>query len=479
MSAKILVVDDVLPNVKLLEIKLTNEYYDVRTAMNGPEALKSVQQDKPDLVLLDVMMPGMSGYEVCQILKENPETADIPIIMVTALTDTADRVKGLEAGADDFLSKPVNDIALFARVRSLLRLKMTMDQLAMRQHTSDQLGMDQTNVTPMKLAADEAEVLVVEDCAPDAYKISEVLEKDKDHAVLVKCQTEALEKIEENQFDLILLSINLHNEDGLRLLSYLRSSNRSRHTPILLIANKDDTERLAKGLELGANDYIMRPFDSNELLARVRSQVRRKRYNDKLHENYETSISMALTDSLTGLYNRRYVTTHLEKQFELFNEQNKPFSVLMMDIDHFKKVNDTHGHDVGDEVLKEFAHRLKQSVRSFDLAARIGGEEFVAVLPETEVGVAAMIADRLRETIATDAFPISSAPGSLRVTMSVGVGEARRGDANTDTILKRADNGLYGAKNSGRNRVCVGADVLSDNGNGSAEEDEDEYHAFG
>ena len=127
MSARVLVVDDILPNVKLLEAKLASEYYDVLTATNGMDALEKVASQSPDIVLLDVMMPGMDGFEVCARIKADPSTAHIPVVMVTALTDTADRIKGLEAGADDFLSKPLNDIALMSRVRSLVRLKMTVD----------------------------------------------------------------------------------------------------------------------------------------------------------------------------------------------------------------------------------------------------------------------------------------------------------------------------------------------------------------
>ena len=163
MSARILVVDDIAPNVKLLEAKLTSEYYDVVTAMNGEEALKKVDETKPDIVLLDVMMPGMDGFEVCRRMKENPEHAHIPVVMVTALTDTEDRVKGLQSGADDFLSKPVNDTALMARVRSLVRLKMAVDEWKTRENTATQLGVVNENSSLMEEDATNANILFVED----------------------------------------------------------------------------------------------------------------------------------------------------------------------------------------------------------------------------------------------------------------------------------------------------------------------------
>ena len=141
MTARVLVVDDILANVRLLEAKLTAEYFDVITAMNGVDALEAVQRARPDIVLLDVMMPGIDGIEVCRRIKSNPATHHIPVIMVTALDQPEDRVKGLEAGADDFLTKPVNDVALFCRVKSLARLKMLTDELSARLESAGEMGM--------------------------------------------------------------------------------------------------------------------------------------------------------------------------------------------------------------------------------------------------------------------------------------------------------------------------------------------------
>src|SRR5258708_18432890 len=140
MTARVLVVDDVELNVKLLEAKLASEYFEVVSTDNGPRALEITEAEPPDIILLDVMMPRMDGFEVCRRLKANPRTADIPVVMVTALSDAADRLRGLEAGADDFLTKPVNDMALFARVRSLVRLKRMMDELRLREEVCGRFG---------------------------------------------------------------------------------------------------------------------------------------------------------------------------------------------------------------------------------------------------------------------------------------------------------------------------------------------------
>ncbi len=453
MSARVLVVDDIMPNVKLLEVKLSSEYYDVLTATSGLEALKKVATESPDIVLLDVMMPGMDGFEVCEKIKKNPDTAHIPVVMVTALTDAHDRVRGLEAGADDFLSKPVNDTSLMARVRSLVRLKMTVDEWRVRENTASHLGVVDEKTNVMDEPVEKANILVVEDQNFESDKFREVLKKDEDIITHVKTGAEAMEHIAKGSFELMVISLNLRNEDGLRLCSHLRSNEKTRSTPILMVAEDQDLQRVAHGLEIGAHDYIMRPVDRNEFLARCRTQIRRKRFQERLRSNYEISLSMALTDSLTGLYNRRYLEVHLQKLLNNNETRRKALGILMLDIDHFKKVNDTHGHNVGDEVLKEYASRLVDSVRSFDLVARLGGEEFVILLPDVTEKRSHFIAERLRTEIAGKPFSCSVPGGKLNVTTSIGGAIIESGGHSSIDVLKRADDALYQAKNSGRD--CV------------------------
>ncbi len=453
MSARVLVVDDVMPNVKLLAAKLTREYFDVLTAYNGQQALELVKKESPDIVLLDVMMPGMDGFEVCQRIRSDPATMHIPVVMVTALSDISDRVRGLEAGADDFLTKPVNDIALFARVRSLVRLKMMMDEWRLRETTSGHFGMLNNGVNLLSESTEKAKVLVLEDSPLDLDKITETLKRDGAEVYSAANCAGALERALGEEFDLVIVSLTLLNEDGLRLCSQLRSHERTRQVPILLMIDEGDLQRVAKGLELGANDYVIKPIDRNELQARVRTQVRRKRYQYRLRANYEQSLSLALTDSLTGVFNRRYVSAHLPRLLDRAADSNKPVSILMFDIDHFKRVNDTFGHDVGDEVLREVAVRSARNLRNFDLVARLGGEEFVVIMPDTDGESALMVAERLRQRIGDAPFVISAPVGEITVTVSVGVAVGGRVGDTVDTLIKRADEALYEAKRSGRNRV--------------------------
>jgi len=453
MPGRILVVDDVLPNVKLLEAKLGAEYFDVLTASNGEEAVDVARREKPDLILLDVMMPVMDGYEACQHIKSDPVTQHIPVVMVTALSDISDRVRGLEAGADDFLTKPLNDVSLFARVRSFIRLKMMMDEWRLREQTSDNFGMPNEPEKLLEVETSGAEILVIEDNRIDSVNIGDVLASDR-HQVDFADSGETGQKMAlARPYDIIIVSLNLKDVDALRLASSLRADDRVRQTPILMVSEDDEIDRVAKGLDLGMNDYIVKPIDQNELMARVRTQIRRRRYQDRLKVNYERNLSLALTDDLTKLYNRRYLEGHLASVMRRKQEDEAKASLLMLDLDHFKEVNDTHGHNVGDEVLKAVAARISNSVRNFDLVARLGGEEFVVLMPETAQETATMVAERLRARISSETFAIENGP-TLEISASIGVTEIVPDDTPREA-LHRADVAMYEAKHAGRDRVEV------------------------
>jgi two-component system cell cycle response regulator len=458
MTARILVVDDIPANVRLLEAKLMAEYFEVLTASDGPAALEVANTQAPDLILLDVMMPGMDGFEVAERLKADPKTRHIPIVMVTALTDTADRVRGLEAGADDFLSKPVNDIALFARVRSLARLKVMMDELRVRHATTGE--MDIVGEIPEDAEEDivKGQILMVESEDLLAGKLTEYLTEAGHRIHRIADSAKALELGREPGLDLIMVSLSLAGEDGLRLCSQFRTQEETRHIPILLILDEADLTQLAKGLDLGVTDYLIRPIDQNELLARTRTQVRRHRYHDKLHQMLDNSVSLAYTDALTGIYNRRYMDAHLDRKIMEIATTQKSVSVMMLDIDHFKRVNDTYGHASGDEVLKAVAQRVGVCIRDFDLLARYGGEEFVVIMPSTPASLSLMVAERLCRKIEDEPFEISGSETPLAITTSIGVATTADPKVTAAALLERADTALYQAKNGGRNQVCSGAE---------------------
>ncbi|WDI31104.1 PleD family two-component system response regulator [Hyphococcus flavus] len=457
MTARVLVVDDLEPNVKLLEAKLRAEYFDVIGAYSGQEAIELAKNEKPDIVLLDVMMPGMDGFETCRQLKSDPDTMHIPVVMVTALDQQADRVAGLEAGADDFLTKPVEDLALFARVRSLTRLKMMTDELRARYATGKDLGVVgklDTEVNPT-----EKRIFIIDDNEDQASRLKAAIGEDAQQIVHETDPEVALGRARSGDFDLILVNMSLEAMDPLRLCSSIRSFEETRLTPLLAVVRHGDTRKLVRALDIGVNDYVTRPVDKNELTARVMTQLRRKRYVDQLRSSFQVSLEMAVTDQLTGLYNRRYLASHLSAMFDRAFWTGRPLAIMVLDIDHFKVINDTHGHDVGDRVLKEFADRIANSIRGIDLACRYGGEEFLIAMPDTDLAFASVVAERLRAEIAEDKFTLNNGRDELGVTVSIGLASTEHGleDDSAQKLIKRADEALYEAKTGGRNRVINSA----------------------
>ncbi|MFD1743869.1 PleD family two-component system response regulator [Rhizobium helianthi] len=453
MTARILVVDDIPANVKLLEARLLAEYFDVLTADNGFKALEIVANTHLDLILLDVMMPGMDGFEVCERLKSNPKTMHIPVVMVTALDQPTDRVRGLKAGADDFLTKPVNDLQLVSRVKSLVRLKTLSDELRIRADTARTIGLE--DIAKLDSFEVPGQVLLVDGRGSSQERIIKAL-KPLAEVLAISDPQAAIFEAAENPFDLVIINDNIEDYDPLRLCAQLRLLERTRFLPLLLVTDGGNEELVVRALDLGVNDYLMRPIDPNELVARTLTQIKRKRYNDKLRSSVHQTIELAVTDGLTGLHNRRYLDNHLKTLFNRAAARGRPLSVCITDIDRFKSVNDTYGHDVGDEVLREFARRIRSTVRGADLACRYGGEEFVVVMPDTDASAAAAIAERLRGMI--EAIPFTLPGGAqLHITASLGIATFCEGMETPEQLMKSADKALYEAKNSGRNRVVAAA----------------------
>ncbi len=455
MSARILVVDDIPTNVKLLDARLTAEYFEVLSAYSGPEALEVCANNIVDIILLDVMMPGMDGFEVCRKLKANPATHHIPVIMVTALDQPSDRIKGLEAGADDFLTKPPDDMALLARVKSLVRLKMLTDELRSRAKTGREIADEESMLALGNINTDNGRVLIIDDSKRGAQRLISYLTPGHQVDVIRDPASVAM-NIESTDYEVALVSMSMSDFDPLRVCSQLRTLEQTRNLPIILIADAGDRAKVVRGLELGVNDFIVRPIEKHELAARVSTQIKRHRYAVALRESVNQTMAMAVIDELTGLYNRRYFERHVALMLEKSIEQGRDMALMILDIDFFKPVNDNHGHSVGDLVLKEFAQRLKSSLRGVDLACRYGGEEFVVLMPDTSQSKAQNIAERVRRCIADRRFSLS---GDLYIdiTVSLGVALGNKENDTPEALLKRADNALYRAKDQGRNRVVFDA----------------------
>ncbi|MEO7222673.1 MAG: PleD family two-component system response regulator [Devosia sp.] len=454
MTARVLIVDDIPTNVRLLEARLTAEYFDVTTASSGQRALDIMVEGQIDIILLDVMMPEMDGFEVCERLKADARTAHVPVVMITALDQPSDRVRGLRAGADDFLTKPVDDVQLMARVKSLVRLKSLTDELRARAQTGQEIAIEDAMRAMDAANSEGGRILLIDNDQRSADRLMGYLTT---HNVdVLSNPADAVMRVSTGEYELAIVSMALGDFDPLRVCSQMRTLEKTRELPILLIAEDTDRPRVVRGLDLGVNDFIMRPVERNELAARVRTQIRRHRYAAELRQSVTQTLALAVTDELTGLYNRRYFDRHLWLMLEKAREQERDMAVMLIDMDFFKSVNDNHGHDIGDAVLREFSQRLRRNIRGVDLACRFGGEEFVVLMPDTDYRQAQGVAERVRMAVAERGFETPELR-PLTVTCSVGVALNERQMDTPEMILKRADVALYRAKREGRNRVVFDA----------------------
>jgi len=451
---KILIVDDDRLNVKLLSAKLPAEQYDVIPAFSGEEALLLVRKENPDLILLDIMMPGIDGYEVSQRLKTDPATENIPIILVTALDNPADKIRGLEAGADEFLNKPVNDIELLTRINSLLRLKHYREQLLIRKQSAKEVLPGKALPERVEKVVLPARVLLVEDDTKDALIIRKILCEEHYSIVHVRTGEEALALIDQGQFDLVLLDILLPGCDGFDVCRRLKGIPQTNDLQIILITCLDDLDNKIQGVESGADDYLIKPVDGRELKVRMKVLLRKKRYLEQIHHDREHAINSAISDGLTGMYNQTYFKKFLELEIKRAQRQQYPFGLLIMDVDDFKKINDSLGHLMGDLILKKMGEMIRKNIRDTDLSARYGGDEFVIALPYTDQAAARQVVERLQNALIQLQAGKENPLPSKQITLSIGVAFYPANGRNTEELIRQADEALYRAKKEGKNRCC-------------------------
>lgn len=452
MTAKVLIVDDIEFNIKLLETKLKNEYYHVITAFNGVEAIQKAKEFQPDIILMDVMMPIMDGFQASEKIKNTPETSHIPIILVTALNAQEDRIKGLQSGADDFLTKPINDHALMSRLRSLVRLKIMTDELRVRDITSAQFGLSTQHLETRK-KIEGANVLLIEDDITQAQKIRDKLASQGVNCDIINDGKNIIQDVNKKEYALVITSTLLINDDGLRICSELRNDAKTRFIPTLILVDENDPQTLDRGFDIGVTDYLTAPVDLDELSARTFTQIKRYNYQKELKTNYLQSLTISITDPLTSIYNRRYFDTHGYNIFTQSIANKRPMSVIMVDIDNFKSVNDTYGHPSGDEVIKEIAKKITANLRITDMCARYGGEEFIIILSNTMAFAGQFVGERIRMMIESIPFSIPVSPGQINITVSMGISEILSDSDTLETVVARADANLYKAKHQGKNQI--------------------------
>lgn len=450
MTANILVVDDLEQNVSLMETRLLTEYYNVYAAYSGLEALEVLANNKIDVVLLDCMMPGMDGFETCRLIKSNPDTTHIPVVIVTALSDVEDRVHGLEVGADEFITKPVDDKSLFSRIKSLVRIKYIIDELKLRNDTNVELGAKTINLYQ---DFSSGNVMIINDDVVEAKHISNVL---SDITENIRCVSDGnmINALFKTGFvpDVTIVSCHLEGQDPLRLVSILRTSEIVSHSPIMMLAEEENMNLVNRALEMGASDYIISPVDKSELIARIKTQLRKKYYQDALRDDLQNGINLAIRDPLSGLYNRRYFDTHLQRSIVKSTKEGRDLYLMMIDIDYFKDINDVYGHLAGDQTIKDVANIISSNIRVEDTVARYGGEEFAVIIYDISEDNVNNIAMRLCDAVEKHSFVVPDSDNILSKTISIGLAKYSE-SYSLKQFISKADTALYEAKNGGRNKL--------------------------
>ncbi len=456
-KARILIVDDEPMNVKLLAAKLYRENFETFKAYGGEEALRKAETASADLILLDIMMPGMDGYEVTRRLKNNPKTMHIPIILVTALNGSEDKIKGLEAGAEEFLCKPVNTAELLARINSMLRLKRCQEQLTIRTQSEGHFSNTSHQEEVLKVEKNLFRVLLVEDNEKDIKLIQSFLQGQPYEVIVAGNGNEALSLALKEKMDLILLDVLLPGMDGFEVCSRLKKMDETKDIQIVLITCLRDLESKIKGVKIGAEDFLVKPINGRELKARVKALLKKKTYLDKLRSHYEIALNSAIKDGLTSLYNNAYFKNFLELEVKRSIRQGYPTALIMVDLDDFKQYNDTLGHLAGDRMIREVAQVIKGTVREIDLEARYGGDEFAVVLPYVDRNDAINVAERIQKAIRCHSFQDETASASPlgKITASIGIALCPSNAVTTEELIQKADSMLYKAKKEGKNRICV------------------------
>ena len=463
MPAQILVVDDLLLSRMILRAKLSAACYETIMAATAAEALHLVSQQVPDLILLDCHLPDATGVAICRFLRSAPKTRSVPIILFSADQSREMRLMALEAGADDFLSKPLDDAYLMSRIRTLLRNSsvekdyQTGSTPCLRHGLAEAAAQFQSAAL-ITLVRGRGALNRVDNRAPQDIDAS--LFNDVCSLSSILAETGST-----REPDILLLAPEVLEEHGLHVIAELRARHATCRIPIAALLHANARTPRAMVLDLGAEEVLRLPLDVDEMRLRLGAMIKRKHRVDALRQALGAELDLASRDALTGLFNRRHAMSRLSDIVATRPEgAGGTYAILLIDLDNFKRVNDSFGHGAGDEVLVEASARMRGAIGPQDLLARYGGEEFLLVLPGADMTRAQEMAERIRRRIEGNTYKLTTGNHRLRVTASIGVTVERcdlyvapiTRSEHIRQVVENADQALRMAKSEGRNRVAIG-----------------------
>lgn len=463
MPGKVLIIDDLATNRIILKVKLTAAYYEVLQAASVDDACALLTDWRPDVILLGQRAGNRETLKPAILRLQTQETNGLPIPVIALLDspDSEDRISALIAGADDVLAAPLDEQLLLARLRGLMRQRLTDQDLHNHSLTAHAMGFAEA-----QLGFDSpGRICLVADDRQAARKLQSRLRPKMRHNLRMMSAEDVMGALS-NPTDTLNPSINAAMPDvflmqlsdpdpldGFRRLSELRADHRTRSCPVIALLPENDTLLASQLLDLGAGDVVYANSHPDEIAIRLGNQLGRKRQRDRLYDRLKDGLQAAVIDPLTGLYNRRYAMSYLNCLLEGQTKENDGFAVMVADLDHFKQVNDTFGHAGGDAVLKNVAKLLKAQLRKDDLVARIGGEEFLIIVPTVSQDRAQTIATKICATIRDAVIPMPGRADTAQVTISIGLTLANSQSGTPEEIMDQADRALYRSKAEGRNTV--------------------------
>lgn len=453
----VLLVDDVHENLHAM-IGILRQDYAILAATSGEKALELARrQPQPDIILLDIKMPGMDGYSVLSALKTDPATENIPVIFVTALSDAADEARGLAMGVADYIIKPVNPELLLTRVRAQLELRRYRTNPAMYDISGHE---DQRK---------QVTVLIVDDTPENVHALTQFL-RDEYHILVARSGEQAVEIVEgPNPPDLVLLDVIMPGIDGYETCRRIKQSPVGNRIPVIFVTVVGEPADKVRGLDLGAADYITKPFDPAEAAARIRTHLELARLRGFLEDvvaqrtamlqvSEEKYRTLAHRDPVTGLPNRVLHSELLERALAEAANDGTPAALVALDLDDFSAVNESLGHQAGDLVLMTIGRRLADHLLAPDTVARIGGDEFAVILTDYPQGAADLLVQRLIDAVAE---PVVVGDNTVYVTCSAGIGLYPEDGLDSESLRLSAGAALHRAKDRGRGSLQFSSAELS------------------
>ena len=461
MQGKILIIDGISTNRIVLKVKLTTAFYQVVQAGTLRDALGLIQSEQPDLIITAINLPDGTAAQLCDHLRDSAKTANLPVLAIGSTPDTNVRLGTLRAGAFDVMETPVNEMLLLGRVRNMIRSYHKIVEWQMHDETACALGLAEA---PAEFVH-SARVSLIGTKASCLQGWARHLHSHMRATYAVTLLPDAMAALHSEPLpDALVLAMpddDLQSDNCLRLISALRASALTRDVALLVLQKTPDPIRATTALDMGADDVMTDGFDAAELGLRLKELLKRKRHMFRMLQSVRSGLREVVSYPLTGLYNRRYAMPFLRRLIDHSATIDHQFAVVVANMDHFKRINDVYGHASGDAVVTETARRLRETVRGSDMVARMGGKEFLIIMPATDIGTARTVANRLCEAIGNLPFSIPGADRPVHVTISIGLATSTHTSDSKDTstleeagaILDRADIALYAAKTEGRN--CV------------------------